>query len=171
MTPFSNTSCTVAFEGEIQVDVTDASKAKVPPMAFNYDYAWNDPNAAGLTLPPNQAGQTGTGNVYQNLQDGTYQVRVTNGITKCFMDAMTTILKNATPVFTQLVTPTDQVLCSADGKLVVNQVKVIDRNGVVKTNPVDFPISDFVFTYDRTAIGNNVLVNSASTQLDKSNYP
>jgi len=108
LTPFSNTSCTVAFEGEIRLDVTDASKAKVPPVAFNYAYSWTDPNAAGLTLPPNQVGQTGTANLVQNLQDGTYQVRVTNGVTGCFMDATAAILKNATPVFTQLVTATDQ---------------------------------------------------------------
>jgi len=59
LTPFSNTSCTVAFEGEIQVDVTDASKAKVPPVAFNYNYAWSDPNAAGLTLPAESGGADG----------------------------------------------------------------------------------------------------------------
>jgi len=72
-------------------------RQKFLPWHLNYNYAWSDPNAAGLTLPPNQAAQTGTANVYPNLQDGTYEVMVTNSITGCFMVATTTILKNATP--------------------------------------------------------------------------
>src|SRR5258706_6240087 len=73
LTPFSNTSCTVAFEGEIQVDVTDASKANNATLTgppWRYDYSCSAINPAGLGLPPNQAGQTGLANTYLNLADG-----------------------------------------------------------------------------------------------------
>ena len=172
LTPFSNTACTIAFEGEIRVDVTDPSKAKVPPVAFSYDYTWTDPNASGLTLPaPNpDPGKNGIANLYTNLQEGTYGLTVKNNVTGCSMVAITTILKNATPVITQLVTPTDQVLCSADGKLVVNEVRVIDRNGNIKSSLIDFPITDFDFTYSRTTQA-NTLPGITAAQLDNANYP
>ncbi len=180
LTPFSNTSCSGVFEGAIQVDVADASVAKKSPPAliagppWSYQYTWTDPLGAGLVLPtPNpDPAKNGIANLYQNLQDGTYQVSVQNNITTCLMTATTVIIKNATPVFTQLVTPTNQVLCGPDGKLVVNEVRVVDRNGNVKSSLSDFPISDFVFTYDQNAIGNAVLgPNSTATQLDNANFP
>src|SRR6185295_16294929 len=108
------------------------------------------------------------------LQDGAYTVSVTNTQTSCVSTGSTTSLKNGTPVFTQLVTPTDQVLCTADGKLVVNQVKLIDRNGNTQVSGVDFPLTDFAFSYDRTTLGNTVIPTNDPAQpviqMDNTNY-
>jgi hypothetical protein len=106
------------------------------------------------------------------LSEGNYQLTVTNTQTGCMGTGSTTIFKNSTPVFTQLVAATDQVLCNPDGRLVVNEVKVIDRNGVVQSNTNgDFPLSDFIFTYDRTTIGNTIPGGVTASFLDNTNYP
>ncbi|MEO5601613.1 MAG: hypothetical protein ABIR06_11870, partial [Cyclobacteriaceae bacterium] len=132
LTPFSNTSCTVAFEGQIEVDVTDASAAKIPPSAFNYDYTWSVVSPVGLGLPPNQAAQNGVNNLYANLEDGTYKLQAVNNVTGCSSEATTTIIKNQTPVFLTVVNPTPQFYCEPSGRLEVTGVSYNDRNG----NPV-----------------------------------
>src|SRR5262249_25623877 len=112
------------------------------------------------------------------LQDGAYTVTVTNVVTGCSSNGSTTIFKNSTPVFTQLVVPTAQVICKPDGKLVVKEVKIIDRNGVSQSNlNGDFPLTDFAFAYDRTTVGNNIIpVGSVVPPqpviaLDNTTYP
>ncbi|MBI1768432.1 MAG: gliding motility-associated C-terminal domain-containing protein [Bacteroidetes bacterium] len=181
LSPFANTSCSGVFEGEIEVRVTDATANNVAhtfvtPYAYTYNWTVSATPAVinGVVAGTNDgdgSGADGDGDNPKVLQDGNYTVSVTNTQTGCVSTGSTTIFKNSTPVFTQLVTPTDQVLCTADGKLVVNQVKVIDRNGVTKLSGVDFPIADFVFTYDRSAVGTTVLgPNSPSTLLDNTNY-
>lgn len=181
LTPFANTSCSGVFEGEIKVNVTDATTNNiahtfVTPFAYSYDWTVSATPAviSGPVAGTNNgdgSGADGDGDNPQALKDGNYTVTVTNTQTGCTSPGSTTIYKNSTPVFTQQVTPTDQVLCIADGKLVVNSVNVIDRNGATKVSGTDFPISDFVFTYDRGAVGATVLgPNTASTQLDNTNY-
>ncbi len=181
LTPFANTSCDPTFfEGEIEVKVTDAS-VNLPfvPTPFVYNYNWTTsatPAVISGILPGtsdgDQDGTDGDGDHPKLLKDGSYTLTVTNTQTGCSATGSTSIFQNSTPVIAQLVTPTDQILCNPDGKLFVNEVKVIDRNGVVKSSATgDFPISDFVFSYDRTSIGNTVLANSASNQLDNINYP
>jgi len=169
LTPLANTSCDpLFFEGEIKVVVTDASMnlpAPLPGSPYVYDYNWttaptviasssnNDGDGYGIA-----GGELDAGNVMDNdgdhptlLQDGTYVVSVTNKQTQCASTGTTTIFKNGTPVFTQLVTVTDQVLCAADGKLEVKEVKLIDRNGNVKSNlnapPNDLTLADFDFDW------------------------
>ncbi|MEX1238676.1 MAG: hypothetical protein WEB30_03135, partial [Cyclobacteriaceae bacterium] len=122
LTPFSNTSCTVAFEGEIEVDVTDASVPKVPAAPFAYDYTWSPVNPLGLVVPGNQVGQTGIDNLYSGLQDGTYQLQVENPATGCIAVGTTTIIKNKTPVFLTVVNPTPQFYCDPSGRLEVTGV-------------------------------------------------
>ena len=179
LTPLANTSCDPAFfEGEITVTVTDASPAGVT----NFTYAWdnvNDPTSI-ITANPganngNGSGADGDEDNPKNLKEGTYNITVTSNLTTCTSTASTTIFKNGTPVFTQLVISTPQVLCNPDGSLVVKEVKIIDRNGVVQSNlnaPPDFALSDFEFTYDRVIGGvtTNVLTKSPDAFLDKTNY-
>ncbi len=180
ITPFANTSCDPTFfEGEVKVKVTDAS-VNLPfiPTPFVYNYNWTisaTPAAiSGIIAGTNDGDETGTdgdGDNPKGLKDGDYTVAVTNTQTGCTSTGSTTIFRNSTPVFTQLVIPTDQVLCNPDGQLLVNEVKVIDRTGTVQSNLTgDFPISDFVFSYDRTTIGNTILSNSPSVLLNNVNY-
>lgn len=193
LTPLSNTSCDPAFfEGEIKVKVTDASVNLPAPYVagtpFSYNYNWTTVVTAIVPNPSiNNDGDgfgggenDGVGIDNDNdhpkaLKEGTYVVSVTNAQTQCQSSGTTTIFKNGTPVFTQLVVPTAQVICKPDGKLEVKEVKIIDRNGVVQSNlnlPPDFALSDFVFTYDRVIGGvtTNVLTNAASPILNNVNY-
>ncbi len=111
----------------------------------------------------------------KGLRDGSFSISVTNPQTGCIGTGTTTIFKNGTPVFTQLVTATDQVLCSPDGKLLVKEVKIIDRTGATQSNlstPPDFPLTDFKFQYERVISGTTTIVLGfqASNQLDNTNY-
>jgi hypothetical protein len=121
------------------------------------------------TSDGDEDGTDGDGDHPLLLAEGSYSLSVTNTQTNCPAVSSTTILKNSTPVFTQLVSPTDQVLCLADGKLVVNEVRVIDRNGVIQSSLTDFPITDFNFTYSRNTIGNTIPIVTGS-QLNNINY-
>ena len=180
LSPFANTSCDPAFfEGEVKVKVTDAS-VNLPfvPTPFVYTYNWTTSATPGVisglivgTNDGDEVGTDGDGDNPIGLRDGVYTVSATNTQTGCGSTGSTTIFRNSTPVFTQLVIPTDQVLCNPDGSLLVNEVKVIDRNGTIQSNLTgDFPISDFMFSYDRASIGNTVLSNSPSVLLDNTNY-
>ena len=187
LTPFANTSCSlnpVLAEGEIEVSISDASNA---PGPFTYTYAWDNINnptvintlGAGTNDGDNYGGGDLQGGVPDNDEDhprllfhGLYLLTVTNNQTNCASTATTTIFQNSTPVFTQLVIPTDQVLCNPDGSLVVNEVKLIDRNGNIQSNlNGDFPLTDFHFTYDRGTIGNTVIGVTGSPVLNNGNYP
>src|SRR6185369_11245588 len=135
----------------------------VTPFKYNYTN-WTTTSTTGIAatvVMPNGANNgdvndggiiggnpDGDGDNPQSLQDGDYTVTVVNPQTGCTSTGLTTIYKNSTPVFTQQVTPTDQVLCFNDGSLVVNSVKVIDRGGIPQVSGTDFPISNFSFTYD-----------------------
>jgi len=187
ITPFANTSCDPGFfEGELRVKVTDASVNLPAPLTgspYQFNYTWTTavtPIGASLNNDGDGfgGGETDAGSVVDNdqdhpvaLQEGDYAIQVTNTQTGCQSIGSTKIFRNSTPVFTQLVTPTDQVLCSADGKLVVNEVRVIDRNGVTQSSLTDFPIGDFDFTYARTTQGNTVPGGITGTQLNNINYP
>jgi gliding motility-associated-like protein len=191
LTPLSNTSCNPAFfEGEIKVIVTDASvnlPAPLPGAPFLYNYTWTSAVTAIAPSTNNNGDGYGSGdlnasNVVDNdgdhpkgLQEGPYAISVTNTQTGCASPASTTIFRNGTPIFTQLVTTLPQVLCTPDGSLQVKEVKIIDRNGVTQSNlntPPDFALTDFVFTYDRVISGTttNVLTNSPDAFLDNTNY-
>ncbi|HEY0740106.1 MAG TPA: gliding motility-associated C-terminal domain-containing protein [Chryseosolibacter sp.] len=175
LTPFANTSCSLdplEFEGEIEITVGDASPA-VGPAGF--DYTWNA--GTGTALVSNNPANDGDGNGGDGdddnptaLREGTYSITVTSNKSGCPSTAQTEIFKNSTPVFTQLVTPTDQVLCSADGRLVVNEVRVIDRDQNTQSSLTDFPITDFEFTYSRTTIANTI-PGVTGTQLNVGNFP
>lgn len=191
LTPFANTSCDPNFfEGEIRVEVTDASVNLPAPLTgapFVYNYNWTT-SATPAVINGAVAGthdgdgfgggETDATPAVDNDADhptgllhGAYAIQVTNTQTNCPATASTTIFKNSTPVFTQLVTPTDQVLCSADGRLVVNEVRVIDKSGATQSSLTDFPIGDFEFTYSRTTPGNTVPGGITGTQLNNVNYP
>ncbi|MEX1238675.1 MAG: gliding motility-associated C-terminal domain-containing protein, partial [Cyclobacteriaceae bacterium] len=175
LTPFSNTSCTAAFEGEIEIDITDSSAPKVAPSAdagqpILYDYIWTDVNAAGLVLPPNQAGQTGSNNLYQNLEDGTYKLAAVNTITGCSSESTTTIIKNGTPIFVQDVDMIPQLYCDPSGHLEVRSITFNDRNGASQIGP----LTDFTFAWTRndvvTGAGNTDGSLPRGTFLDSLSY-
>lgn len=187
LTPFANTSCSLnpaLAEGEITIRVNDAS---VIPGPFTYTYAWdnlnNPSNIATALVGSNDGDNFGGGELQAGVPDndedhpsglfhGNYAITVTNNQTQCSSIANTTMFQNSTPVFTQAVTPTDQVLCFPDGSLTVNEVKLIDRNGTIQSNlNGDFPLTDFQFKYDRGTVGNTVVSISASPVVNAGNYP
>lgn len=199
LTPLANTSCDPNFfEGEIRVKVTDATPAAPPLGGFRFDYQWtasattsfpvgttsanNDGDGfGGLPAENDGLGPDSDGDHIRGLKENDpanpaqafYTVKVTNTTTGCPSIGSTQIFKNSTPVFTQLVVPTEQVICKPDGSLVVQEVKVIDRDGNEQSNLAgDFPLSDFVFTYDRVINGvtTNVLTESPDAFLNTTNY-
>jgi hypothetical protein len=174
LTPFANTSCSLVpadFEGEIEVRVADATPAG---FALGYDYTWNAGTGTAIASANPANNGNGVNDVDDDnprqLREGTYSITVLNNASGCTSTGLTEIFKNSTPVFTQLVTPTDQVLCSADGRLVVNEVRVIDRDQNVQSSNTDFPIGDFEFTYSRTTVGGTI-AGVTGTQLNVGNYP
>jgi large repetitive protein len=192
VTPLANTSCAPSFfEGEVKVKVTDASVNLPAPLAgapYLFKYEWTA-SASPATLPIGTitlnndgdgfGGGENDGLVVDNdfdhpklLKEGVYTVSVTNIQTNCPSTGTTTIFKNSTPVFTQLVKPTPQFACKNAGNLVVDEVQLIDRfNNIKSSKTGDFPLSDFIFTYDRTTIGNTVPGAITAARLDSINYP
>jgi hypothetical protein len=207
VTPFANTSCDPTFfEGEIRVKVTDNS-LNAPVGGFKFDYNWTA-SASPIALPVgtittlNDGDGFGTGendgvgvdnddDYISGLQENTvadplYTVEVTNETTLCKSTGSTIIYKNGTPVFTQLVVPTDQFLCGFDGKLEIKEVRLVDKAGNVKSNlnaPTDpnyLDLGDFDFQWGRgnpspgapIAVGHGSLgAVSGGTILDKPFYP
>jgi len=179
LTPFSNTSCTTAFEGEIEVDVVDASRPKVAPspltgLPFNYNYTWTAVSVAGglpaqlttgLTNPYN-----GTNNVFSQLQNGTYRVAVRNNATGCVSTAETEIELNQTPVFVQDVDMVPQYYCFESGNLEVRSIRFNDRNGATQNGP----LGDFTYDWYRNTTTNYLLTTNGAaprgTFLDSISY-
>lgn len=156
--PYSNTSCLPGSdEGQIEVQVTDATNPLASGYAalFNYDWAaliadTNGNNGNKLNDDPDPLSD-----LIVDLADAAYSVTVTNPSTGCSTLASTTIIKNATPVFVQSVVVTDQVLCAADGSILVTKVSLNDRSGANQdfvTGPVlpQGNITDFNFDWQRT---------------------
>ncbi len=170
LTPFSNTSCTNAFEGEIEIDIVDASvpKAAGDPdfgVAFNYNYTWSAGTPAPVgVLPPNDVAQNGLNNLYQNLGEGQYVLTAVNQVTNCQAVGSTQIIKNTTPVFVQDVNMIPQMYCPPIGSGNLNVVAVTfnDRNGVTQNGP----LGDFEYIWSRNTIANVVATtNPALPQL------
>lgn len=158
LTPFANTSCDPAFfEGELRIKVTDSNPTTPPAGGFKFDYKWLA-TATPAVLPVNSTFLNNDGDSYgagepdggvvgnppDNDSDfvkalkendpavpalALYTVEVTNQTTGCKATASTSIFKNGTPVFTQSVFPTPQVLCTPDGSLEVQKITLEDRQG------------------------------------------
>jgi gliding motility-associated-like protein len=172
LSPLDDTSCdNVLFEGDIEVDVTDASVvAPAPGPAFTFTYAWTA-LTAGRTAPATPANPyNGLNNMFNNVQDGSYQLVATNTTTGCAATEQTIVTKNTTPVFVSSVTATPQLLCAPDGSLQLTQIRFTDRNGV-NQNVTGAALADFEFTWfrDGTAAGNQV--GTQSTLLNNVSYP
>jgi hypothetical protein len=174
LTPFSNTSCTTDFEGEIEVDVSDQSVAKVPPVADNYNYTWSAISVAG-GLPANlTTGLTnpydGIDNVFTQLEDGAYQLTAVNNVTGCSSIAQTSIVKNQTPVFVQDVDMIPQFYCERSGNIEVMSISYNDRDGVSQPGP----LVDFIYQWTRndltTLVANTDGASARGTILDSLSY-
>ncbi len=170
LTPFSNTSCDVTlFEGEIQVNVTDASV--VAPGTYTYDYTWTA-LTAGRTAPAavaNPYDGSGPDNLFTAVQDGTYQLQARNTVTGCASLLQTTVAPNTTPIFIQTVASTPQELCGPDGTLSVSQVSYNDRNGVTQ-NVFGGGLGDFTFTWYRGGTSVADQVAAGGTLLNSGIY-
>src|SRR5690606_26380734 len=166
LSPFANTSCdTALFEGDIGVDVTDAS---IVASTYTYDYHWT--SLSGTLPPGTTVGNDGVDNVFGGLQEGTYQLEAVNTVTGCSSTLQTTIQPNATPIFVQTVLSTPQHLCEPSGNLEVTQISYNDRDGVTQ-NVAGGGLSGFTFTWYRggTAIAN--VVGGNTSVLDSANCP
>jgi CHU_C Type IX secretion signal domain len=176
LTPYSNTSCLPGSgEGQIEVEVTDATNPLAPAYAALFDYDWaaliadtNGNNGNKLNDDPDPLSD-----LIIDLDEAVYSVTVTNPSTGCSTLATTTIIKNATPVFIQDVAVVDQVSCnpSGDGSLNVTVVTLNDRDGNTQTTPTDFPFTHFEFTWTRASSPLNFTAAAGVTVLDNTNYP
>ncbi len=182
LTPIANTSCDPTFfEGEILVKVTDATTKTGLVTPYAYSYNWTVTQTPGVingavagTHNGDQSSNGGTdGDNPKALKEGSYELTVTNPQTGCSSKGTTTLFKNGTPVFTQLVNSIPQIFCTADGSLTVNEVRIIDRTGATQSNlNGDFPLSNFNFIYEReiSSTATVVLPQSAATTLNSTNY-
>jgi hypothetical protein len=160
LTPLANTSCDPLLpEGTISVKITDATLVTGP---YTFSYTWDnvgDPTPIGtVSTGVNDGDGSGADGDEDNptgLLQGVYNLSVKNNQSLCQSTAVTTILKNSTPIFIPQATATPQVLCSADGSLTVAGVQLTDRNGVSQ-NP---PVADFQFAWSRTTLA-NVIANT-----------
>lgn len=166
LTPFNNTSCAAGQpEGEIEVDVTDAS-VMPPGPAFAYTYAFTGPTT--ITSPGTF---NGTNNLFSNLLHGTYQLTVTNTTTSCPKVESITVLQNLTPIFVAVVNSTPQLLCSPDGSLTVQQITFNDRNGVPQNVNTPAGLADFSFQWFRNGSAAGNVVGAGGTLLNNVSYP
>src|SRR5690348_11829555 len=119
LTSFSNTACDPGFfEGAIAVEVVDNSPAVGAP---GFTYTWSGTNPTAIAAAAFPAPNDGDGDGLDldednplNLKEGTYNMTVQSNKSRCITNASTSLLKNGTPVITQTVTATDQLLCTAD---------------------------------------------------------
>lgn len=120
---FSNTSCDpVTFEGSINVIVTDNSPVAGP---FDYNYTWSA-LTAGRTAPATPSNPySGANNTFINIQDGVYELAVTNTMTGCeAIPAQTTVPRTAVPIIIPSATSVAQLLCFPDGSIMVDSITV-----------------------------------------------
>lgn len=163
LTPASNTACDANFEGSIQVDVSTPA-VYGPPYASpgtgaTYFYDWN------TAAPADSPGNSGTANVFNSLQDGSYTLIATNEATGCTVTGSTDIIKTATPIVVASATHNDQFICSnpKDGDITVQQVTV---NGVADPNH-----NNFVFSWYEADPNAAAVLSAAGTDvLNNVNY-
>ncbi len=151
------------------MQVTDASRAKVPPVAFSYNYSWTtSPNPIAASIGnngnkindgpgPDRDDQTG-------LQEGGYTLQVTNVVTGCLTSASTAIIKNATPIFITASTVVPKYYCDPSGNINITQVQFQDRAGATQTPA----IGNFTFGWTQPS-GAAVPVVTTAT-LDSANF-
>src|SRR5690606_20113130 len=113
LSAFSNTPCDPTVpEGEIEMSATDASDPSVVPGGgFNYDYTWTSLTSTN----PGNGTFDGNAMNFGTLDDGTYEVTVTNTTTACVSTLQTTIEPNSTPIFVQDVDSSPQFSCAPAG--------------------------------------------------------
>ncbi|MEK6780593.1 MAG: gliding motility-associated C-terminal domain-containing protein [Bacteroidota bacterium] len=151
LTPTGNTSCdAVTFEGQVMLEAATTSLGLPAPytnpgVGSMYTYV----GTGGTGAPPLNGNGDGDGvGVDDNFigrQDGTYQVRITNDNTGCFVDKITTIEKISPPIFTLTTNSTNQDLCFPSGSIQVTDTFV---NGVSEGGT-----GNFVFRWYDTSPG------------------
>src|SRR5690606_32783802 len=159
LTASANTSCDLLiFEGQIEVDVTDPGSGPVPTT---FTYTWDAANPAPLNGAPT-SGHDGQDDIYAQLKEGVYKLRVENENSGCFVNVQTTILKTETPVIVASASPIHQLICNPDGSITVGDV-------LVANDPVTHDQFDFTWFKDSPA---NIIVGPANNNdvLDITDY-
>lgn len=140
LSPFANTACDLNFEGSLRVNVTNPGS--IPTATYTYNFNPANPDGGGIF-----AGNDGDGDGTDgdrdnptNLEDGVYQLQITNDASGCQSSAQASIVKTATPIIVASANPIDQSICTPpNGSITVIDVSV---GGVV--DPVH---TNFDFTW------------------------
>jgi hypothetical protein len=171
---FPNTSCDpLAFEGELKVDITDASAPLTPPVlpsAFRYNYSWSVAQTASgrpIVNPAPAASLNNDGNGTNNsdadnllgLQEGDYTLVATNSQTGCSSATTATILQNTTPVYLTSFDVTPAYYCNPSGKISLTGISYTDRTGAT-INPA---LTEF--SYNWTQGGSSIVTTPLSTAI------
>jgi hypothetical protein len=175
ITTFPNTSCSTSiFEGELKVDITDASVTNpVTPSYNNYSYSWTTtatpaPGSFSFySLNNNGDGIANSGDKDNELglKEGNYTLTATNFYTGCASTATGTILQNTTPVYlTSFKKTPPQYYCDASGRLELETIQYTDRTGATIT-PV---LTEFSYAWSRTGIAGTV--GNTTSLLDSIAY-
>ncbi len=166
LTPFGDSSCDPAvFEGGLQVDVVTSAG---PGNGGTYAYTWTPTGSAGQ--PVNAAGNTGVANMFNNINDGSYELTALNETTGCATTLSAAVPKIAPPVFTLDAAASALNDCATfDGRIDNIQVFVDGATG----NVADF---DYVWFRADTQPASVVLDGrdgavSVDTELTLATYP
>ena len=139
--PTTDTSCDGPFEGSISVQVTDP----MAPGAPGYNYNWTALTAGRTPPGPVTNPYNGNNNLFSLVEDGVYQLVVTNNLTGCqSLATQTTVSKTAVPIVVASATNTNQLVCNPDGSITVVDIRV---NGVIDANH-----NNFNFMWYRNAV-------------------
>jgi hypothetical protein len=157
LTPSFNTSCDPAvFEGSIEVDVADPAG---PGVGAQYTYAWV---STGATTPVGAPNNSGVNNMFTGLDDASYTLTVTNQVTQCTDQAVTTIDQQAIAITILSTTKTDQDICAPDGSVTVTSVG--------RTGASPDAIGNYTFRWFEGDPNNPVLAPTGTT-LNAGNHP
>ena len=131
----SNISCLTSTDGELSFTVSD----------FNTDYDY------AITGPANFNGNNETNGTisFSNLDDGTYDITVTDNLTNCTATASVTI--NAPPAALTLSASEVQPTCTTNGNVTLTSTGGWGGNSFTLTNPDATP-----FGTNSTGLFNNL---------------
>ncbi|MDF9797606.1 gliding motility-associated-like protein [Catalinimonas alkaloidigena] len=122
-------SCTGVNEGVIEVAGEESDPANVPALGYRYEWAMAD----GSPMPTDAVYNADSSRV-SNLQNGSYQVLMTNKSTGCQISETYDIrLRQVTPILL-MAKLADQTFCYGNGEAEVSEVRMMGST----LNPNDF---------------------------------
>lgn len=135
LSPFDDTACSSPYEGSMIANVSDASIGG--PFNFNYTWAAITP----LRTPPlSNNPYNGVNDLFQQVQEGSYQLVALNNTTGCTsLPVITTVAKRQATIIIGSASTIDQSNCNpVNGSIRVDDLSV---NGNTEINHANFTFS------------------------------